>query len=67
MTECYNCGKSGATNSVTINNSDADNRPSDLTDEDVSFDVDFSGAGNDPDLRVVTVTLCDGCKSDINY
>lgn len=65
MTECYNCGKSGATNSVTINNSNANPRPSDLTEEDVSFNVDFSGAAGDTDLAVVTVTLCDDCKADL--
>ena len=60
MTECYNCGSDGATNSLMVNNSKMYDSPTSHTTElDVPFDVDF---GDGPDeLGVVTVVMCDSC------
>ena len=60
MSECYNCGKSGATKMLTINNSKQFDSPTHyITELDVPFDVDF-GDGLD-EYAVSTVPLCDVC------
>jgi hypothetical protein len=64
MSECYNCEDSGATNTVTIDNSEkVDGKYP--TDEDVDFNVDFSGDPDDSEMEVLSVTLCDDCYKNL--
>lgn len=60
MTECYKCGSDGATNTLTVNNSEQFDEPTSYTTElDVSFDVDFNRQ-----QLVRTLPLCDVCYRD---
>ena len=66
MSECINCGETGAECTVPVNNSKQyDGATSKTTEKDVPFEVDFEAHPNDPELDVRTVTLCKQCKRNI--
>lgn len=67
MSECSNCGNDGATKTLTINNSKFTDEDQYLTEKDVPFEVDFSGHPDDPDLEVVSVTICKKCYNNIKF
>lgn len=63
MKECFRCGKSGATRTRTIENSNfVENEEDYRTEKDMDFEVDFSLG--DEEMRVRSVSLCDVCYSD---